>query len=207
MAPSPYQSQDSRSVLSASGIREAPHKMSGSRYKWAVVVVTTLASFMPMLDATIVNLAIFPLSKEFDATINQIQWVATGFLLAMAVIIPSCGYLADRFGMRRVFIASLGLFTAASLASGLAPDLNTLILFRVLQGIGGGALAPLSIAIVLRAVPMEERGKFMGIVTAVALIGPSMGPTVGGLLVDHVSWRWIFLINLPIGLIAILLAA
>ncbi len=160
-----------------------------------------------MLDSTIVNIAVAPLAKEFDATVNQIQWVVTGYMLAVAVIIPSSGYLADRFGMKRVFIASLGFFTAASVASGLAPNLNTLILFRILQGMGGGALAPLSVAMVFRAVPVEERGKFMGIVTASSLIGPSIGPTVGGILVDYLSWRWIFLINLPAGLIAIFFAA
>jgi len=186
---------------------EASRTMRPFEYKWAVVIVTILGSFMAGLDITIVNLALAHLSKVFDATINQIQWVVTGYLLAVAVVIPSCGYLADRFGMKRIFLASLTFFTAASVASGLAPDLNTLILLRVLQGIGGGALAPLSIAMVMRAVPAEERGKFMGIVAAASLVGPSIGPTVGGLLVDHASWRWIFLINLPVGLIAILLAA
>ncbi len=161
---------------------------------------------MAVLDLTIVNIAIAQLSKEFNASIDQVQWTITGYSLAVAVVIPSCGYLADRIGIKRVFLASLTMFTVASAACGFAQSLNMLILFRLLQGIGGGALQPLAFAMVFRVVAHEERGRINGIMMAPIVVAPSMGPTVGGYLVEYISWRWIFFVNLPIGIVAFVLA-
>src|SRR4030067_586616 len=120
--------------------------MTPSRYKWAVVIVATLGSFMSVLDLTVVNIAIAHLSQEFDASIDQVQWTITSYALAVAVVIPSCGYRSYRLGINRVFSAGLTLFTTASAACGLAQNLNMLIQSRILQGSGGGAHQPLAMA-------------------------------------------------------------
>jgi DHA2 family multidrug resistance protein len=168
----------------------------------AVVIVCTLGAFMSVLDQTVVNIAIQDLTREFDASLNTVQWVLTGYLLTTAMVIPASGYLADRFGIRRIYLISLIGFTIASILCGAAWDLHSLIAFRVLQGIGGGALMPLSMAMIFRIAPANERGKYTGLVGIPVLLAPAFGPVVGGLLVEYATWRWIFFINIPFGVFA-----
>lgn len=175
---------------------------SGRESMAAVVIVCTLGAFMSVLDQTVVNIAIQDLTREFDASLNSVQWVLTGYLLTTAMVIPASGYLADRFGIKRIYFLSLTGFTIASILCGAAWDLHSLIAFRVLQGIGGGALMPLSMAMVFRIAPANERGKYTGLVGIPVLLAPAFGPVVGGLLVEYASWRWIFFINIPFGVFA-----
>jgi len=179
--------------------------MTPSWYKWAVLTIGTLAGFTFALDSSMVGFSIAHLCQVFDADVGDTQWVITGFLLAAGMVVPSCGYLADRFGIKRVFLAGFALFTIFAAASGSATNLNALIVFRVVQGIGGGLFIPLGLAMIFRVVAHEERGKFLGILLGVSLIAPALGPVLGGYLVEYASWRWVFLLQVPIGVLAIIL--
>jgi EmrB/QacA subfamily drug resistance transporter len=169
----------------------------------AVVVV---GSIMAILDATIVNVAIPTLGGDFHTSISTIQWVMTGYLLAFASVIPLTGWASERFGARRVWIASLLLFMAGSALAGAAWSIESLIGFRVLQGVGGGLLMPVGQTILAQAAGPKRMGRVMSVVGVPMLLAPIFGPVIGGAIVDQVSWRWIFFVNLPIGLIAVLLA-
>jgi EmrB/QacA subfamily drug resistance transporter len=174
--------------------------------RWLALSVTTIGSFMSILDSTIVNIALPSILRDFHADIRQGQLVLTIYLLALAVVIPLSGFLADRVGMKRLYMITLVCFTAGSLLCGLAWNLPSLIFFRALQGLGGGLLQPLGMAIVFTMITPLERGRFMGMLGLPMLLAPIMGPTLGGYLVEYASWRTIFLINLPIGLINLALA-
>ena len=176
-------------------------------YKWLVAIVYVLGLFMSLLDLTITNTALPVMAREFGASAATITWVATSYLLSVAVCIPVSGWLGDRFGTKRAFIFALAIFTAGSLACGLVDSLNALIVCRILQGIGGGLMTPVGAAMVFRAFPLHERARVSSLVTMPAVIAPAIGPVVGGYLVQYQSWHWIFLINVPIGLAGIVLAA
>jgi EmrB/QacA subfamily drug resistance transporter len=169
------------------------------RYRRLALIVTIAGAFMVALDTTVVNIAVATLADEFAADVTRVQWVLTGYLLALGVAIPGAGYLADRFGSKRLYLATLLAFTLASAACAVAPNLDALVLARVLQGLGGGAVQPLAFAIALRVIPVEQRGKYIGFLAVPILLAPALGPIVGGYLVESFSWRWIFAINLPIG--------
>jgi EmrB/QacA subfamily drug resistance transporter len=175
-------------------------------YKWIVGIVFVFGLFMDLLDMTIVNVAVPKLQEELDATTTQVQWVVTGYLLSLAVFIPISGWLGDRFGTKRIFMTALFLFTAASLACGLAWSIESLIAFRVLQGIGGGMLTPVGTAMLFRAFPPQDRAKASTILMIPTVIAPASGPLIGGYLVEYVDWRWIFLINIPVGALGFLFA-
>jgi EmrB/QacA subfamily drug resistance transporter len=172
----------------------------------AVAAVVVLGAIMSILDTTIVNIAINHLSSDFDAPLPTIQWVATGYLLALATVIPLTGWAADRFGTKRLYMTSLVLFLAGSALSGMAWSAESLIGFRVLQGLGGGMIMPAGMTILTQAAGPERIGRVMSVVGAPMLLGPILGPVLGGWLVDDVSWRWIFYVNLPIGAVALVLA-
>ncbi len=172
----------------------------------AISSVVVLGAIMSILDTTIVNIAINHLSADFDAPLTQIQWVATGYLLALATVIPLTGWAADRFGTKRLYITSLVLFLAGSALSGMAWSAESLIAFRVLQGLGGGMIMPAGMTILTHAAGPERIGRVMSVVGAPMLLGPILGPVLGGWLVDDVSWRWIFYVNIPIGAVALVLA-
>jgi EmrB/QacA subfamily drug resistance transporter len=174
---------------------------SGVAIAWTV----SLAVFMAVLDSTVINVAITPMAEAFGVTLNSVQWVLTGYLLAQAAIIPVSGYFGLRWGLKRMFMLSLALFTFSSLLCGIAPDESWLIAFRVLQGLGGGALLPLAQAIALAAFPPNERASVSAIIGVSALLAPVFGPTLGGFLTDTFSWHAIFLVNLPVGIIALVL--
>jgi EmrB/QacA subfamily drug resistance transporter len=174
--------------------------------RWLPLGVTTIGAFMSLLDSTIVNIALPDILKDFHANLGSGQLVLTVYLLALALVIPLSGFLGERIGMKRLYMITLVLFTAGSALCGFAWNLQSLILFRALQGLGGGMLQPLGQAIVFTMITPRERGYFMGLLGLPSLLAPILGPTVGGYLVEYSTWRMIFLINLPIGLINLALA-
>jgi EmrB/QacA subfamily drug resistance transporter len=186
------------------GYANTSNDLDGALMRAAAVVV--LGTFMSILDTTIVNVAINDLAKEFDATLPTIQWVATGYMLALATVIPLTGYFADRFGTKRLYMTSIVLFLAGSLLSGAAWSAESLIVFRVLQGFGGGMIMPAGMTILTHAAGPQRMGRIMGVVGVPMLLGPILGPILGGYFVDNVSWRWIFYVNLPVGAVALFLA-
>ncbi len=165
-----------------------------------------LGSFMSILDTTVVNVAIDHLAVAFNSSLTTIQWVVTGYTLALAAVIPMTGWAADRFGTKRIYMTSLVLFTLGSVLSGLSWSAGSMIVFRVLQGIGGGMIMPSVMTILTKKAGPNRLGRVMGILGVPMLIAPIMGPILGGWLVDDVSWRWIFFINVPIGIVAFILA-
>ena len=172
-----------------------------------VAWVVVLGAIMSILDVTVVNVAINTLAAEFETTLPTIQWVATGYTLALATVIPLTGWAADRFGTKRLYMISLALFVLGSVLSGLAWSEETLIFFRVLQGFGGGMIMPAGMTILTRAAGTDRVGRVMAVIGVPMLLGPIFGPILGGWLVDNASWRWIFFINVPIGAAALLLAS
>ncbi len=167
--------------------------------KITVSIVFIAAMFMSIMDSTIVNVALPSLSRDFHAIGTSIDAIVVGYLVSLAIIIPASGWLGDRFGTKLVFLSALGLFTLASALCGLAPNLPTLIGFRVLQGIGGGALTPVGTAILYRAFPPIERVQVSRILIIPTVLAPASGPVIGGLLIDKLSWHWVFYVNVPIG--------
>jgi MFS transporter, DHA2 family, multidrug resistance protein len=172
--------------------------------KWAVLSVVILGSFMAILDNNIVNVALPKIMANFGATVDQIEWVVTGYMIAFAISMPATNWLQQNFGLKKVFIASLVIFCFGSALCGLAWDKDSLIAFRVIQALGGGALMPVGLALVSEVFPPQERGMAMGIWSIGAMIAPAIGPFLGGYLVDEVNWRSIFYINLPVGAAAIM---
>jgi EmrB/QacA subfamily drug resistance transporter len=168
--------------------------------------VVVLGTIMAILDATIVNVAIPTLGGDFHTSISTIQWVMTGYLLAFASVIPLTGWASGRFGARRVWIASLLLFMTGSVLAGSAWSIEALIVFRVVQGLGGGLLMPVGQTILAQAAGPQRIGRVMTVIGVPMLLGPIFGPVIGGAIVDEVSWRWIFFVNMPVGLAALLLA-
>jgi EmrB/QacA subfamily drug resistance transporter len=176
-------------------------------YKYVVAAVYVVALFMDLLDTTIVNVALPALGREFRAGPSTLEWVVTGYLLSLAVWVPASGWLGDRFGARRIFLVAVATFTGGSLLCGLAWNIGALIAFRILQGVGGGMLTPVGMAMLFRAFPAAERPRVGAILLAPGLIAPTLGPIAGGWLVTAADWRWIFLLNLPFGLVAIVFTA
>ncbi len=168
--------------------------------------VVVLGAMMSILDVTVVNVAINTLAEDFKTTLSTIQWVATGYTLALATVIPVTGWAADRFGTKRLYTTSIVLFVLGSTLSGLAWSSGSLIFFRVLQGFGGGMIMPVGMTILTRAAGPQRVGRVMALIGVPMLIAPICGPILGGWLVDSYSWRWIFFINAPIGVVAFIMA-
>jgi EmrB/QacA subfamily drug resistance transporter len=175
-------------------------------YKWKVATVFVIGLFMDIIDTTIVNVAIPQLAKDFKVTSSGIEWVVTGYLLSLAVWIPASGWLGDRFGTKRIFVFALTMFTFASALCALAWSVESLVAFRVLQGVGGGMLTPVGTAMLFRAFPPNERTAAATVLTIPTVVAPAVGPVLGGFLVTKVSWHWIFLVNVPIGILGIFIA-
>jgi EmrB/QacA subfamily drug resistance transporter len=171
-----------------------------------IAAVVVIGAVMSILDTTIVNVAINRLAIDFNASLTTIQWVVTGYTLALAAVIPATGWAADRFGTKRIYLSSLALFMLGSALCAAAWSADSLIAFRVLQGIGGGMIMPAVMTIMTKKAGPHRMGRVMGILGVPMLVAPILGPILGGWLVDDVSWRWIFLINVPIGVVGIILA-
>ena len=179
----------------------------GDPHRWFIAIAVVLASLIQVIDTSIVNVAIPHMMGELGASIDEIAWVSTGYILASSIVIPMTGWLAGFFGRKRYFTTSILIFTAASFFCGASSSLPMLIFWRVVQGIGGGALISTSQAIIYEAFPREEVGTAMALFGLGVMVGPTIGPTLGGFLTDNWSWPWIFYINLPIGIAAALMVA
>ena len=178
----------------------------GLAYKWKVLISVIFGIFMVILDGTVVNVALQTLREEFNVSLADAQWIISIYILALGVTTPLSGFLADRFGIKRVYITGLALFVCGSLLCGLAPTLGLLIAARVLQGIGGGLAQPLGPALLYRAFAPQEQGVALGYFGIALVVAPALGPIVGGLLVQDGLWRAIFFINVPIGIVGVALA-
>jgi EmrB/QacA subfamily drug resistance transporter len=177
------------------------------REVWIVAAVVVVGVIMSILDTTIVNVALETLSRELNAPLNTIQWVSTGYLLALATVIPLTGWMTERFGSKRIWMISVALFGIGSALCGLAWSAESLIFFRVLQGFGGGMIMPVGMALLAQTAGAHRVGRVMSVVGVPMLLGPILGPVIGGLIVDSASWRWIFYVNVPIAAAALVLAA
>lgn len=171
--------------------------------KVAVSVVFVAAMFMSIMDVTIVNVALPTIGRDFRVSPTAVDSISIAFLVSLAVFIPASGWLGDRFGGRRVLLSAIVVFTGASVLCGVSASLTELVIFRVLQGVGGGMLAPVGLAMLFRAFPPEERVRASSILVVPTALAPALGPVLGGLLVTNLSWRWVFFVNLPIGVAAL----
>src|SRR5271166_1571613 len=163
--------------------------------------------FMSIMDVTIVNVALPTIGRDFAVSPTAIDSISIAFLVSLAVFIPASGWLGDRFGGKRVMLAAIVVFTLASALCGIATSLGELVAFRVLQGAGGGMLAPVGMAMLYRVFPPEERVRAAAILTVPTTLAPALGPVIGGLLTTDLSWRWVFYVNLPIGAAAFIFGA
>jgi EmrB/QacA subfamily drug resistance transporter len=175
-------------------------------YVWRISAVVIVGSIMSILDTTIVNVALDTLGRELHSSIAQIQWVVTGYMLSLAAVIPITGWAARRFGAKQVYLVSLVLFTLGSALCGLATSTTELIAFRVIQGLGGGMILPIGQLMMAEAAGPKRMGRVMSIVAVPAMLAPILGPTIGGLILDNMSWQWIFYVNVPIGVLAVIAA-
>jgi EmrB/QacA subfamily drug resistance transporter len=175
-------------------------------YKWLVAVAFVAGMFMDIMDTTIVNVALPTLGQNFDVGDGTFEWVVTGYLLSLAIWIPASGWIGDRFGTKKTFLAALIVFTTGSALCGAAWNIQSLIAFRLLQGVGGGMVTPVGTSMLFRAFPPSERAHASAVLTVPTAIAPALGPVLGGWLVDHASWRWIFYVNLPVGIGAFVFA-
>jgi len=173
---------------------------------WKIAGVVILGMIMSILDTTIVNVALHTLQHDLHSSISQIQWVVTGYLLSLAAVIPVTGWAARRYGAKRVYLTSLVLFTAGSGLCAVAASTTSLVLFRVLQGAGGGMIMPVGQLIMAQVAGPKRMGRVMGVVSMPAMLAPIFGPIVGGTILQNLHWSWIFLVNLPIGVVAFALA-
>ena len=187
-------------MSSATTAKPAPAKIE--RHVWVISGVVILGMIMSILDTTIVNVALRTLGHDLHSSIAQIQWVITGYLLSLAAVIPITGWAARRYGAKRVYLTSLVLFTMGSALCAVATSTTELVLFRVLQGLGGGMIMPVAQLIMAQVAGPQRMGRVMGIVSMPAMLGPILGPVVGGVILQNLHWSWIFLVNVPIGVIA-----
>lgn len=192
---------------SAAGGWTPARSVAGKRNPWTIIAVISIATFMVVLDTSIANVALAHIAGGLAASYDEATWVITSFLVANAIVVPISGWLADVLGRKRYYMFSVALFTIASVLCGLAPNLAFLVLARVLQGIGGGGLAPVEQSMMVDTFPPEKRGAAFAAYGVVVIVGPILGPSLGGWITDNFSWHWVFLINLPIGVLSLVLVS
>src|SRR3954471_24096844 len=181
--------------------------LHGLDYQWQVLICTVVATFMVMLDQTVVNIALPKITTVFNVGVHETQLVVTSYMLALAVIMPATGFLSDTFGTKRLYLVTMTLFTAGSMLCGLAWNNASLVTFRVIQGLGGGMMSPLGMTMLFQAVPPQRRNTMMGFFGLPIMLAPVLGPTLGGYIVEYVDWRMIFTLNVPIGIVGMVLGA
>jgi DHA2 family multidrug resistance protein len=179
---------------------------TGGRNPWAIALVVTMATFMEVLDTSIANVSLPHIAGDLSVSQDESTWVLTSYLVANAIVLPISGWLASKIGRKRFYMTCVGLFTISSLLCGLAPSLPYLVLFRILQGIGGGGLGPSEQAILADTFPPQKRGQAFAMYGMAVVLAPAIGPTLGGFITDHFSWRWVFFINVPVGLLSLFLS-
>jgi MFS transporter, DHA2 family, multidrug resistance protein len=180
---------------------------TGGHNPWTVALVVTMATFMEVLDTAIANVSLSHIAGSLSVSSDEATWVLTSYLVSNAVVLPISGWLATRIGRKRFYLTCVFLFTASSFLCGLAPNLGLLIFFRVLQGVGGGGLGPSEQAILADTFPPAKRGMAFAVYGMAVVLAPAIGPTLGGFITDHYSWRWIFFINVPVGIASIVLSS
>src|ERR1700746_1317089 len=196
--------------MSAAAIQADPPASAsgaGAVNPWVIALLVALASFMEVLDTTIANVALPYIAGGMGVSEDEASWVVTTYLVANAIILTASSYLARMLGRKTFFLICLGLFTLSSLLSGFAPNLNALLLFRIMQGVGGGGMVPVAQSILADLFPPAKRGQAFALFGVAVVVAPVVGPTLGGWLSDNVSWQWCFLINVPVGMIAMALIA
>jgi DHA2 family multidrug resistance protein len=180
---------------------------TGGHNPWTVALVVTMATFMEVLDTAIANVSLPHIAGNLSASIDESTWVLTSYLVSNAVVLPISGWIATRIGRKRFYMTCVALFTISSFLCGLAPNLGLLVFFRVLQGIGGGGLGPSEQAILADTFPPAKRGMAFAVYGMAVVMAPAIGPTLGGFITDHYSWRWVFFINVPVGIASLLLSS
>jgi DHA2 family multidrug resistance protein len=196
--------------MSATAAAERPAYFAtgwtGGRNPWAIALVVTMATFMEVLDTSIANVSLPHIAGDLSVSQDQSTWVLTSYLVANAIVLPISGWLASKLGRKRFYMTCVALFTLSSLLCGLAPSLGWLVFFRVLQGIGGGGLGPSEQSILADTFPPAKRGQAFARYGMAVVLAPAIGPTLGGYITDHFAWRWVFFINVPVGLLSLFLS-
>src|SRR4051812_17088516 len=183
----------------------APGARSGIDRKWLIAIAVALGALLEVVDTSIVNVALTEMQNSLGATLSQVSWVVSSYAVANVIILPLTAWLGDRFGKKRYFIFSLIAFTLSSILCGMATNLPMLIVARVLQGLGGGGLLAKAQSILFETFPKEEQAMAQGFFGAIVIAGPAIGPTLGGYIVTNIGWRWIFFINIPVGIAAVMM--
>ncbi|KLU66104.1 multidrug export protein EmrB [Desulfosporosinus acididurans] len=184
-----------------------PEGAGDNSYKWLALFVVVIGTFMVMLDSSIVNIAIPKMMNVFGTDLDSIKWVLTGYTLAMGAVVPITGFLSDTFGIKKLFIGALSLFTIGSFLCGFSWSNNVMVIFRVVQAIGGGAIMPVGMSYIMQIFPLQERGKALGFWGIASMAAPAIGPTLGGYIIQYMDWRFIFYVNVPIGIFGVIFAS
>jgi EmrB/QacA subfamily drug resistance transporter len=185
---------------------QVENKNQNSVYKWMALIVVIVGTFMAILDSSIVNIAIPKMMAVYGVSLSSIDWVLTAYMLTLGAVIPLTGYLGDTFGTKKVYMFALALFTIGSLFCGLAWNISSMIISRVIQGIGGGMIMPVGMSIIYEIFPLEERGLALGFWGIASMAAPAIGPTLSGYIIQYMDWRLIFTLNIPIGIIGVIFA-
>lgn len=183
-----------------------PESAADDSYKWAALLVVVIGTFMVMLDSSIVNIAVPKMMNVFGSDLDAVKWILTGYTLTMGAVVPVTGFLSDTFGVKKLFIFALVFFTIGSFLCGFAWSTNAMVVFRVVQAVGGGAIMPVGMAYIMQMFPIHERGKALGFWGIAAMAAPAIGPTLGGYIIQYMDWRFIFYVNVPIGIFGVILA-
>src|ERR1700709_2217551 len=174
--------------------------------KWWTLMAGAVGLFMIMLDNTVVNVALPSIARDLKISISELEWIVTGYALVFAALLITGGKLADMFGRRKIFVIGLAVFSLSSLACGLAPNAGFLIGARAVQGVGAALMNPATLSIITATFPPKERGQAIGIWAGVSALARAIGPLIGGLIVDNINWHWIFYVNVPVGVVGVLVS-